>query len=73
MEVENSVYCSPLRLLAREVCDKTRSKGVSCDMITGDDQDLDHGKAKPSKRLSCTVEMTDLNKRYESCKVCSKF
>ena len=64
MQAQNAVYCSPLRLLAREVCEKSRSKGVSCDMITGDDQDFNHGSSKqPATRVACTVEMTDINKR----------
>ncbi|XP_076813131.1 ATP-dependent RNA helicase SUPV3L1, mitochondrial-like isoform X1 [Clavelina lepadiformis] len=64
-EADSGVYCGPLRLLAREVCQKSRDKGVSCDMITGDDQDYHFGKHSRAEKVSCTVEMTNINKIYD--------
>ncbi|XP_078488101.1 ATP-dependent RNA helicase SUPV3L1, mitochondrial [Ciona intestinalis] len=64
-EAESGVYCSPLRLLAREVCQKARDHGVHCDMITGDDRDYHYHENDQASKVACTVEMTNLFRRYE--------
>ena len=59
-ESGNGFYAGPLRLLAHEVYSRFRTKGVACDLITGDDVRRDEsGDAKLS---SSTVEMVDISR-----------
>lgn len=64
MESNKGIYCGPLRLLAWEVAETLRDKGVKCSLITGQERDiiLDY------THVSCTIEMTDLN-NYFDCAV----
>ncbi|EXJ55973.1 hypothetical protein A1O7_08904 [Cladophialophora yegresii CBS 114405] len=62
-ESGNGFYAGPLRLLAHEVYSRFKAKGVSCDLVTGDDVRLEED---PDTRLSAsTVEMVDVGKRCE--------
>jgi ATP-dependent RNA helicase SUPV3L1/SUV3 len=62
-ESGDGFYAGPLRLLAHEVYSRFKAKGVSCDLITGDDVRLEED---PDTRLSAsTVEMVDVGKRCE--------
>jgi ATP-dependent RNA helicase SUPV3L1/SUV3 len=57
----NGVYCGPLRLLAWEVQDNLIKRGVSCNLITGQEKEvLENGT-----HISCTVEMADLFRPFE--------
>ena len=58
----NGIYCGSLRLLAFEVSDKLRKKGVLCNLVTGNEIDLCDGGGT---HVACTVEMANLNKYYE--------
>lgn len=58
-ESKRGIYCSPLRLLAAEVNEKLRAKGLLCDLITGQERDLDSGNEE-EKHISCTIEMAGL-------------
>lgn len=61
MQAKNGIYCSPLRLLAMEVYESVNSKGVYCNLHTGQEK-----KDVPfAEHLACTVEMTYLNKQWE--------
>lgn len=63
-ESGDGFYAGPLRLLAHEVYSRFKAKGVSCDLITGDDVRFDED---PNTKLSAsTVEMVDVSK---SCDV----
>ncbi|KAJ9604358.1 RNA helicase [Cladophialophora chaetospira] len=62
-ESGDGFYAGPLRLLAHEVYSRFKAKGVSCDLVTGDDVRLEED---PDTRLSAsTVEMVDVGKRCE--------
>eukprot|EP01080_Neovahlkampfia_damariscottae_P010409 gene10409-2938_t len=61
LKSKTGVYCSPLRLLATEVYTKLNSKGVNCSLMTGDDK----REIENSNHISCTVEMFNVNKRYD--------
>ena len=58
---ENGAYLAPLRLLACEIAERTNSHGIACSMLTGEEQQLVEG----ASHISSTVEMADLNERYE--------
>lgn len=38
---ERGIYLAPLRLLAAEVAEKLRTDGIRCDLITGQERDID--------------------------------
>ncbi|KAI5785598.1 P-loop containing nucleoside triphosphate hydrolase protein [Peziza echinospora] len=59
---ESGVYAGPLRLLAHEIYEKFNAKGISCNLITGEEQRLEHAVAKVT---SSTVEMVDMNRVVE--------
>ena len=62
-ESGDGFYAGPLRLLAHEVYSRFKAKGVSCDLVTGDDVRLEDD---PDTRLSAsTVEMVDVGRHYE--------
>lgn len=56
-------YAGPLRLLAQEVYQRFKAKGVSASLITGDDVQIPEGES-PSI-VSNTVEMANLGQIYE--------
>ncbi|KMZ57967.1 hypothetical protein ZOSMA_806G00030 [Zostera marina] len=46
-----AIYCSPLRLLAMEVCDRLSASAISCNLITGQEKIM-----KPlTTHISCTT------------------
>ena len=57
----NGLYCAPLRLLAWEVSETLGNHGVPCNLVTGQEKQLQHD----AKHLSCTIEMADLQNPYE--------
>jgi ATP-dependent RNA helicase SUPV3L1/SUV3 len=59
-ETKNGIYCGPLRLLAHEVYDKFKAKGMNCNLITGQIE-----KHEDSDLYSCTVEMVNYQKEFE--------
>lgn len=60
-----AVYCGPLKLLAVEVANKSNERGTACDLVTGEERKRAREDGEPSEHVSCTVEMTDVTKRYE--------
>ena len=55
------IYLAPLRLLAYEVQEKMKSEGVSCSMITGEEEDIMPG----ALHESCTMEKLRCDKYYD--------
>lgn len=60
-EAENGVYLGPLRLLALEVYEKMKDAGIPCTMLTGEERIYEEN----SRIISSTVEMLDLDQRYD--------
>ncbi|KAH7425485.1 hypothetical protein KP509_11G056800 [Ceratopteris richardii] len=61
LKLSNGIYCSPLRLLAMEVYDHSNSKGVPCNLVTGQER-----KEEPfARHVSCTVEMASLQQVWK--------
>lgn len=60
---ESGIYCGPLRLLAWEIFEKLNAQGVPCDLLTGQEMQSVQG----SRHVSCTVEMTPTDKRFDVC------
>lgn len=61
-EAESGIYCGPLRLLAHEVFEKMNSKGVACNLLTGEER----REVSPTATLtSSTVEMANLVRPME--------
>lgn len=58
---KSGLYCGPLRLLAWEVAEKLRQKGVLCNLLTGQEKDFIDG----GTHVSCTVEMADLKNKFD--------
>jgi ATP-dependent RNA helicase SUPV3L1/SUV3 len=58
-EAKSGIYAGPLRLLAHEVYSRFSAKGKACALITGEEQRLPDADLF---YISCTVEMTPLNK-----------
>lgn len=56
---KSGIYAGPLRLLAHEVYTRFTAKGISCALITGEEQRIPKGADVYFR--SCTVEMTPLN------------
>ncbi|KMZ58825.1 hypothetical protein ZOSMA_735G00010 [Zostera marina] len=56
-----AIYCSPLRILAIEVCDRVNASGISCNLITGQEKII-----KPlSTHISCTIETITTDDYYD--------
>ena len=62
------VYCGPLRLLAWEVHKTLLESGLLCSLVTGQELALEDN----STHTSCTVEMCDINAKYD-CAVIDEF
>ena len=61
-QAESGVYAGPLRLLAHEVFARLNAKGKSCNLITGDERQIqDEG----SRLTSCTVEMVSVSNEVD--------
>ena len=61
----SGVYCGPLKLLAVEVFRKSESRGVDCDLVTGEERKFSREDGEPSSHVACTVEMANMNQEYE--------
>lgn len=55
------VYLAPLRLLALEVGEDFRDEGIPCNIITGEDRNVQRG----ARITASTVEMMNPNKSYD--------
>eukprot|EP00871_Galdieria_phlegrea_P001124 jgi/Galph1/2011/GphlegSOOS_G673.1 len=65
-EADSGIYCGPLRLLAWEIHDRLNRgddthPSVACNLLTGQER----VEIPNARHLSCTVEMTPLQKRYQ--------
>lgn len=63
-ETKNGIYAGPLRLLAYEIFEKMNSKGIPCNLVTGDDIRIVDTYATVE---SSTMEMVDVATEYEVC------
>ncbi|ROT41840.1 ATP-dependent RNA helicase SUV3 [Sodiomyces alkalinus F11] len=64
LESANSgIYGGPLRLLAQEIYARFQAKGKPCAMVTGEEQRIPQDA--DNYFISCTVEMTPLNRVVE--------
>jgi len=63
MSSKSGIYCGPLKLLAVEVFNKCASRGVPCDLVTGEERRM--VSDEPSEHIACTVEMSNLAQKYE--------
>ncbi len=62
-QAESGVYAGPLRLLAHEVYTRLNAKGISCNLITGDERQINDDENVAMS--SCTVEMVPINTEVE--------
>ena len=60
-KAESGVYLGPLRLLALEVYEKMMDSGIPCTMLTGQECI----EEKDSRITASTIEMLDIDKKYE--------
>ena len=60
-KAESGVYLGPLRLLALEVYEKIKDAGIPCTMLTGEERIYEDN----SRIISSTVEMLDIDQKYE--------
>lgn len=63
LSAKSGVYCGPLKMLAVEVYMKSNQKGTPCDLVTGEERRLGQEDGTPANHVSCTVEMTALNRK----------
>lgn len=61
-ECGSGIYAGPLRLLAHEIYERFNANGISCNLVTGEEQRLQHENAKIT---SSTVEMVDITRDVE--------
>jgi ATP-dependent RNA helicase SUPV3L1/SUV3 len=61
INAKTGLYLGPLRLLALEIYDKLNSRGVSCNLLTGEEEI----KIQNSRHVSSTVEKADFHKHYD--------
>lgn len=61
-ECGSGIFAGPLRLLAHEIYERFNAKGIKCNLVTGEEQRIEHVNAKIT---SSTVEMVDLNKEVD--------
>jgi hypothetical protein len=60
-EAPSGVYLAPLRLLAWEIAERLREGSVPCDLLTGQERELDEG----ARHISCTVELSSETKAVD--------
>ncbi len=58
---KKGIYLSPLRILALENFEKLNNEGVTCDLLTGEEEILKTG----STHISCTIEKVNLKEHYD--------
>lgn len=61
LQSQSGIYCSPLRLLAWEMCRKLTDQKVKCALLTGQE----NRTSEADTHLSCTVEMTPMERHYD--------
>ncbi|KAL7753894.1 RNA helicase [Sorochytrium milnesiophthora] len=59
---DQAIYCGPLRLLAHEIFERANQQSILCNMVTGEERKI---VAPEAGRLSCTIEMADLGRRFD--------
>jgi ATP-dependent RNA helicase SUPV3L1/SUV3 len=65
-EATVGAYAGPLRLLAHEVYSRLNAKGISCCLVTGEEQRKPAGYDQSERKaISCTVEMLPLKQELE--------
>ena len=57
----NGIYLAPLRILALEIFERLNEEGISCDLLTGEEEVLIEG----ANHQSSTIEKLNLNETYE--------
>lgn len=62
-QARSGIYAGPLRLLAHEIYDRLNAKGITCNLLTGDEQIIEGDNAQ---MISCTVEMVPVNQEVEA-------
>ena len=60
---QKGIYLGPLRLLAWEIATKLRDENIPCNLLTGQENEIDNN----ARHLSCTVEMCDFQNVYDCC------
>jgi len=60
-KASTAVYLAPLRLLAREVYDTLKNKGIRVSLITGEEKIID----EKATHVCSTIEALDINKKYD--------
>ena len=61
VKYNTGVYLAPLRLLAVEGKSEIQKRGKPCNLITGEEKELEKG----ANFTSCTIETIDLNRQYD--------
>ena len=62
VKYNNGVYLAPLRLLAVEGKTEIQKRGRPCNLITGEEKEIEKG----ANFTSCTIETIDLNRQYDA-------
>jgi ATP-dependent RNA helicase SUPV3L1/SUV3 len=60
-QAKQGLYLAPLRLLSWEVAETLQSRGKVCNLLTGQEVQLNFN----ATHLSSTIEMCDLSTRYD--------
>lgn len=60
-KASSGIYLGPLRLLALEVFNKLTEKGISCNLVTGEEQHIVPG----ATHWATTIEMAQFSKKFE--------
>ncbi|MEW8957418.1 helicase-related protein, partial [Clostridium sp.] len=60
-EAKNGIYLSPLRILALENFERLNKEGVSCSLLTGEE----NIKKEGATHISSTIETLDISEEYE--------
>lgn len=61
LEANNGIYLAPLRLMANECYEEIISKNIPCNLITGEERNID----EKASFTSSTIEMCQFSKRVE--------
>lgn len=62
-QAESGVYLAPLRLLALEVQERLNESGISCSLVTGEEENI----ISYASHISSTVEKLDIDTYYDIC------
>lgn len=61
INAKSGLYLGPLRLLALEIYDKINSRGVPCNLLTGEEEIV----IENSRHVASTVEKADFSRTYD--------